>query len=108
MCSGGGVVFEKASRCLEVLQLQRGSCYDHLRCFIEGPKWGSILLVLAVYIIATRNVFFEVVMDHAGVVLNLQLTHSGNSKQQVLIIDVRLGMVTQRVIVIPFGPIQAI
>lgn len=60
----------------------------HLRSSVYESKGGPVLLVLTVYVIATRNVFLEVIMHHTRVVLNLQLAQSWDTKQQVLIVDI--------------------
>lgn len=65
----------------------------YLRCSIDKSKGDSFLLVFWVYIIAAWDFLLEVIMDHTGIVLHLQLSHPWDTQQQVLIIDVRLGIV---------------
>ncbi|KAF2979651.1 hypothetical protein EK904_003006 [Melospiza melodia maxima] len=43
---------------------------------------------ISVYIIAARDFLLEVIVDHTGVVLHLQLPHAWDTQQQVLVIDV--------------------
>lgn len=60
----------------------------YLRCSIDEPKGDPFLLVFRVHIIAARDFLPEVIMDHTGIVLHLQLSHAWDTQQQVLVINV--------------------
>lgn len=65
----------------------------YLRRSIDESKGDPFLLVFWVYIIAAWDFLLEVIMDHTGIVLHLQLSHAWDTQQQVLVIDVWLGAV---------------
>lgn len=94
-------------------QAQRGKPCDtgwgtHSRCAVEGPKGELLFLVWGVDIVAAQNVLAEVLMHHAGVIADPQLPQPRNPQQQVLIVDEGVGAVAQALVVVPFGPIQAV
>lgn len=81
----------------------------YLRCSIDKPKGDPFLLFFGVYVIAAGDFLLEVIMDHTGVVLHLQLSHAWDTQQQVLVIDVRLGAVRcQGLVVVPLCPVKII
>lgn len=81
----------------------------YLRRSIDEPKGEPFLLVFRVYIIAAQDFLLEVIVDHTGVVLHLQLPHAWDTQQQVLVIDVRLRAVRrQGLVVVPLGPVQVV
>lgn len=47
-------------------------------------------------------------MDIAGVVQDLDLPHSGDSQQHVLIVDEGLVSAVQGLVIVPFRPVEAI
>lgn len=94
-------------------QVQRGKPCDtgwgtHSRCAIEGPKGELLFLVWGVDIVAAQNVLAEVLMHHAGVIADPQLPQPRNPQQQVLIVDEGVGATAKALVVVPFGPIQAV
>ena len=52
----------------------------HSRCAIEEPKGELLFLVWRVDIVAAQNVLAEVLMHHAGVIADPQLTQPWNSQ----------------------------
>lgn len=58
-----------------------------LRCAIDETEAMLILLLLVVNIETSRDLILEVAVDLAGVVHGLDLPHSGDSQQHVLIVD---------------------
>lgn len=47
-------------------------------------------------------------MDLTGVVLDLDLPHPGNTEQQVLVVDERPVSAVEGLVIVPFGPVQAV
>lgn len=61
-------------------------CLD-LRRTINESEAEVILLLLIVDTVTCCDLILEVVVDLAGVVLDLDLPHPGDSKQHVFIVD---------------------
>lgn len=79
-----------------------------LRGAIDETKAEVVLLLLIVDVKATCDLVFEVLVDLAGVVLHLNLPHAGNTKQHVLIVDEWPVSIAEGLVVVPFGPVQAV
>lgn len=47
-------------------------------------------------------------MNFAGVILDLDLPHPGNSQQHVLIVDEGLISSGEGLVIVPFSPVEAI
>ncbi len=79
-----------------------------LRSAIDETKANVILLLLVVNIKTSRYLIFEVIVDLAGVVHDLDLPHSRDSKQHVLIVDEGSVSTVQGMVIVPFRPVEAV
>lgn len=79
-----------------------------LRCAIDEPEAKVILLLLIVNVETSRDLILEVAVDLAGVVHDLDLPHSGDSQQHVLIVDEGLVSAVQGLVIVPFCPVEAV
>lgn len=75
---------------------------------IDETKVEALLLPLVVNIETAKNLILKVVMDFARAVNNFNLSHPGDSQQHVLIVDEGLISSVQGLVIVPFGPVQAI
>lgn len=78
-----------------------------LRSAIDEAKVKVVLFLLVVHIETSGNLVSEVAVDIAGVVEDLDLPHSGDTQQHVLIVDEGLVPSVQGLIVVPFSPVEA-
>ena len=79
-----------------------------LRSAINETKAEVILLLVTVDIETSCDLILEVVMDLAGVVLDLDLSHSWDSQKHVLIVDEGLVSAVKGLVIIPFSPVEAV
>lgn len=79
-----------------------------LRGAIDEAKVKVVLFVLIVHIETPGNLVSEVAVDIAGVVEDLDLPHSGDPQQHVLIVDEGLVPGVHGLVIVPFSPVEAI
>lgn len=79
-----------------------------LRSPIDETKTEVILFLFIVDIKTSTDLILEVLRDQAGVVLDLDLPHPGNTQQHILIVDERPVSVVQGLVVVPSRPVKAI
>lgn len=78
-----------------------------LRRAIDEAKVKALLLSFVVNVETFENLIFKVIMDVARVVYNFYLSHPGDPQQHVLVVDEGLISGVQRLVVVPFGPVEA-
>lgn len=79
-----------------------------LRSAIDETKAKVVLLLLIVNIITSHYFTLEIFGDNAGVVLDLDLSDSGDSQQHVLIVDEGLVTMIHGLVIVPCSPVEAI
>lgn len=82
--------------------------FSVLRGAIHKAKVKIVLFFLVVDVETPGDLIFEVAVDMAGVVEDLELPHSGDAQQYVLVVDERLVLIVQRLVIVPFSPVEAI
>lgn len=81
---------------------------SNLRRAIDETEAEVVLLLVVVNVETSHDLVFEVVVDLAGVVHDLDLPHSGDSQQHVLIVDEGLLSAVQGLVIVPFSPVEAV
>lgn len=84
------------------------SANSNLRGAVDEAKVKVVLFLLVVNVETFGNLVSEVVVDVAGVVEDLDLPHSGDSQQHVLIVDEGLLPGVEGLVIVPFSPVEAI
>lgn len=79
-----------------------------LRSPIDETETVVVLFLLIVDVVTSTDLILEVFLDLAGVVLDLDLPHPGNTQQHIVIVDERLVPVVQGLVVVPSRPVKAI
>lgn len=79
-----------------------------LRGAIDEAKAKVVLFLLVVNIKTSLDLIFEVIVDTAGVVQDLDLPDSGDSQQHVLVVDEGLVSAVQGLVIVPFSPVESI
>lgn len=82
--------------------------YCVLRRAVDEAKVKIVLFLLVVDVETPGDLIFEVVVDVTGVVEDLDLPHSGDAQQHVLVVDEGLVSSVQGLVVVPFSPVEAI
>lgn len=88
--------------------LNKRNKYCVLRGAVDEAKVKIVLFPLVVDAETPGDLIFEVVADIAGVVEDLDLPHSGDAQQQVLVVDEGLVSGVQGLVIVPFRPVEAI
>lgn len=57
------------------------------RSSVDEAKWTLILYLAVVRVVAACYVLLKVLVDSAGVVLDLDLPNAGHSQKEILIVD---------------------
>ena len=81
---------------------------SHSRSAIDETEAEIIFLLLIVDIETSCDLILEVFVDLAGVVLDLDLPHPGDSQQHVLIVDEGLVSTVQGLVIVPLSPVEAV
>lgn len=98
------ILWVKNKRCV----LNNRNKYCILRGAIDEAKVKIVLFLLVVDVETPGDLIFEVVVDIAGVVEDLDLPHSGDAQQHVLVVDEGLVSSVQGLVIVPFSPVEAI
>lgn len=79
-----------------------------LRAAIDEAEAEVIFLLVIVNIKTSCDLIFKIIVHLAGVVQDLDLPHSGNSQQHVLIVDEGPVSVLHGLVIVPFSPVEAV
>lgn len=81
---------------------------NSLRGAIDEAEAMVIFLLFIVNVKTACDLTEEVLVDFAGVVHDLDLPHSRDSQQHVLIVDKGLVSGVHGLVIVPFSPVEAV
>lgn len=81
---------------------------SELRRAVDEAEALLVFLLVSVNSETAFDPIFEVTVDSAGVVLDLDLPHPGDTQQHVLVVDERRVSAFQGLVIVPRCPVESV